>query len=242
MHGVMVWAVSTFVMLYVATSTVATVAGGVTSLVGNTLQGTKNVVQAALPEDLPSISTPDIEIEDLPPEVRNVLEENDVTVEQLRQEIRSVYEQVISDRERQQVARTTRSLARDLASSPADFQEDIDEAIDQLFGQGEPLSNQDRRELLSAIREELGLSEEEADRVLTRMERAADRALRNVREAAATAEREIGESVETAADSLAATSFWLFVFSVLGLVAALFGGLAGEPKHLLIEDRHDMDD
>jgi hypothetical protein len=236
MHGVMVWAVSTFAMLYVAASTVASVAGGVTSLVGNTLQGTANAVEAALPEDLPSIPTPDITLEDLPPEVRSVLEENDVTVEQLREEIRSVYEQVLSERERQQVARTARNLARDVASSPADFQEDIDEAIDQLFGQGEPLSNQDRRELLTAIREELGLSEEEADRVLTRIERAADRAARNVREAAETAETEIGEAVDATADRLAATSFLLFVFSVFGLVAALFGGIAGEPKHLAMKD------
>jgi hypothetical protein len=238
MHGVMVWAVSTFAMLYVAATTVASVAGGVTSLIGNTLQGSANAVEAVLPDDLPSIPTPDIAMEDLPPEVRSALEENDVTVEQLREEIRSVYEQVLSERERQQMARTARALARDVASSPADFQEDIDQAIDQLFGQGEPLSNQDRRELVTAIREELGLSEEEADRVLTRIERAADRAARNVREAAETAETEIGEAVDATADRLAATSFLLFVFSVLGLVAALFGGIAGEPKHLAIEDEH----
>ena len=237
-HGAAVWAVVSFVSAYMVLSGVGSLIGGATGALGQLASGTGNAVQAVLPDDLSSLPTPGVE--DLPAEVRQALRENDITAEDFRQEVRGIYRDTISRSEQRRLADALRRTGRDIASSPADATQDIEDAIDRVIGQGGIISEQERRQLEASLQDRLGLSDREVTQLTNEVEQAAADARANLEEAVEAAQTQATEAADAAADAAAGAARTAFFASLLGLIAAALGGLAGEPKHALVRDDVDL--
>ena len=235
-HGALVWATVSLATFYFVASGATTLIGGLGSAAGTLANRTGDAVEAVLPDDLSAIPTPDVQLQDLPPELRQVLQENDVTADELRQEVREIYRDVISRQEQRRVGNIARRTAQDVASSPADATQDIEDAIDRVFGQGGVISAQEREQLLDSLQERLDLSNREVSRLVTEIEETAQEAQARFDQAVETVQTETAEAAEAAADAVSSIARTLFIASVLGLIAAVIGGIAGKPEHALVAD------
>ena len=235
-HGALVWATVSFVTAYAVASGVGTLASGVSSAAGQLLRGTGNAVEAVLPDDLSALPTPDIDVNDLPPELRQVLRENDISADELRREVRGIYRDVISREEQRRLGNIAQRTAQDIASSPSDATADIEQAIDRAIGQGGVLSDQERDQLLDSLQTRLDLSNREVNQLVREVERVGQEAQARFDEAVETVQTETAEAAEAAADTASSIARTLFIASILGLVAAMLGGIAGKPEHALVTD------
>ena len=238
-HGALVWATVSLATFYFVASGATTLIGGLGSAAGSLLNRTGDAVEAVLPDDLSSIPTPDLEMRDLPPEVRQVLQENDISANELRQEVREVYRDVISRQEQRRIGNIAERTARDVATSPGDATRDIENAIDRVFGQGGVISTQEREQLMDSLQERLDLSNREVARLIEEIEETAQEAQARFDEAVETVQTETAEAAEAAADTASSVARALFIASVLGLIAAIIGGIAGKPEHALVTDEVD---
>ena len=238
-HGATVWAAVTFITAYMVVSGVGTLVGGASSAIGSVLKGTGNAVEAVLPDDLSALPTP--EVSDLPPGVQQALRENGITADDLRREVQGIYRDTISQQEQRRLADAFGRAARDVAQSPADATQDVSDAIDRVIGRGGILSEQDRRQLEESLQQRLGLSDREVQQLTAQVEQAAQEAQANLEDAVEAARAEAAEAADAAADAAAGAARTAFIASLLGLIAAALGGLAGEPKHALVRDDVDLD-
>ena len=237
-HGASVWAVVTFVTAYLVATGTAAVLGGAAGAIGSVAKNTGQAVQAVLPDDLSALPTP--EIGDLPQGVQQALRENDLQAEDLRRAVREVYDDTISQSEQRRLADAFRRTARDVMQSPGDATRDIEQAIDRVIGQGGVVSDQDLAELEASLQDELGLSDREVSQLTSEIQATARAAQENLSEAVETAQAEAAQAADAVADEAASAARTAFFASLLGLVAAALGGLAGEPKHALVEDEVDL--
>ena len=233
-HGALVWATVSFATAYLVLSGLGTLAGGAAGAIGQLAQGTGNAVQAVLPDDLSALPTP--EIDDLPANVQQTLRENDITADDLRQEVRGIYRDTISRQEQRRITDQFGRTARDIAQSPEDATRDIEEAFDRIIGQGGIVSDEERAQLQNSLQRRLGLSNREVQQLTNQVEQAAADARANIDEAIQTAQQEAAEAADAAANAAAGAARTAFIASLLGLIAAALGGLAGEPKHALVRD------
>ena len=235
-HGALVWATVSLATLYLVASGATSIIGGLGNAAGSLLKGTGNVVESVLPDDLSALPTPDLDVSDLPPDVQRVLRENDISAGELRQEVREIYRDVISRQEQRRIGNIAQRTAQDVASSPSDATQDIEDAIDRVFGQGGVISDQEREQLLDSLQERLDLSDREVNRLVDEIEETAQEAQAGFEQAVETVQTETAEAAEAAADAIASTARTLFIASVLGLIAAVIGGIAGKPEHALVPD------
>ena len=237
-HGAVVWAVVSFLSAYMVLSGVGALIGGATGALGQLASGTGNAVEAVLPDDLSALPTPGIE--DLPQGVRQALRENDITAEDLRQEVRGIYRDTISRGEQRRLSSIARRTLGDIADDPADATAEIEDAIDRVVGQGGVISDQELAQLQDSLQERLGLSNREVQQLTSEIERAAQEARANLAAAVETAQTEAAEAADAAASAASGAARTAFFASLLGLIAAALGGLAGEPKHSLVRDDVDV--
>ena len=233
-HGAVVWATVSFVTAYMVVTGAGALIGGATGALGTLAQGTGNAVQAVLPDDLSALPTP--EIDDLPQNVQQALRENGITADQLRREVRGIYRDTISRGEQERLTDAFGRTVRDVAQSPEDAVSDIEDAFDRIVGQGGIISEEERRQLQDSLQRRLGLSNREVQQITNQLERTASEAAANVEEAVQVAQQEAAEAADAAADAAAGAVRTAFIASLLGLIAAALGGLAGEPKHSLVRD------
>ena len=239
-HGALVWATVSLATFYFVASGATTLIGGLGSAAGTLVRGTGTAVEAVLPDDLSSLPTPDIAMSDLPPEVRQVLQENDVTADELREEVREIYRDVISRGEQRRIGNIAQRTAQDIANTPSDATRDIEDAIDRVFGQGGVISAQEREQLLDSLQERLDLSNREVNRLVDEIEETAQEAQARFDQAVETVQTETAEAAEAAADAVSSIARALFIASVLGLIASIIGGIAGKPEHALVADEVDL--
>ncbi|WP_031552799.1 hypothetical protein [Parvularcula oceani] len=239
-HGAMVWAVVSLATLWAATTAAGSMIGGATSALSALGRGGSEVVETVVPDDLGNLPTPQIEMEMLPPQVRQALRENDLTTEDLQEEIRGIYRDVVSQQEERRISRIAGRTVRDVAASPDEALSEIESAIDRIIGEGAVLSNEERQELLDSLQQRLDLSNEEVDQLVTEVETAAQEAAQNVEDAIETVETEAAEAAEEAADTISSIALTLFIASILGLLAAVGGGIAGKPEHGLVRDERSI--
>lgn len=235
-HGALVWGVVTLASLYLASSAVGTAVGGATSAVAALGKASGNAVEAVIPDDLSALPTPDLELAALPQDVRAALRRNDITAQNLRREVRDIYRDTISRQEQQRVANIATRTARNVVTSPGDATADIEGAIDRIIGQGGVISDQERNQLRASVADQLGISNQRAERIVQQVESAAGEAATNLEQAVETAQAEAVELADEAANTAGKVALGLFFASLFGLLAAVAGGLAGEPKHALVQD------
>jgi hypothetical protein len=229
LHGVVVWALTTMLTLYLLTSGLGRVASGVTSLVGSGLQAAGQGIAAVAPdaaraaEDQLGVDLSEITLDDVRREATELLEDTGDP---------ALQPGAIED-EAEEVADAARQQARDAATSPADARAELGQAVDRAFDSaGRIASEADRQDLVNVLVARTDLSEAEARRTVRQWEGRLDRARERAGDAVERVREQAPETAEAASDALGTAALVSFLALLLGVVAAAFGGLLGSPHDL----------
>jgi ElaB/YqjD/DUF883 family membrane-anchored ribosome-binding protein len=182
--------------------------------------GAANVVQAVTPDDLsfPDLSdvASGISMDDLPPEIRQTLEQNGITVDELRSEAREAFRDVVSQQEQQRSLSVLQGALTDALRNPGDIGSEVDEAVESLFaGPDAVFSQEDRDEVLTDLQERLGLTPEQTDQLVQSLEQRIEAAVEEVRQTLGQVQQQALEIAQRASSVLAATAAWLSFASLL---------------------------
>jgi hypothetical protein len=238
LHGAAVWSVATVLLTWAAITGGGALFGAASTALGNTASGAANVVQAVAPDD---VSFPDlsdvasgISIEDLPPEIRQTLEENGITVDQLRREAREAFRDVVSQQEQQRALSVLQNALGDALRNPGDIGGEVDEAVESLFtGPDAVFSQEDREEVVTDLQNRLGLTPEQTDQLVQSVEQRIETSVDDLRQTLGQVQQQALEIAQRASSVLATTAAWLSFASLLGLAAAMAGAFVGKPDGLL---------
>ncbi len=241
LHGAAIWAAATILMAWAAISgTSATISAGTTVLSSAARQAV-DAAQYVAPDDL---SFPDlsgiaqrVSFEDLPPEIRDTLQERNVTPRQFATAVENAFRNVVSESEQERAVNIVQRAVADALASPGDISEDVNRALDRLVeGPDAVFSEEDREEVRAVLRNRLGVTEQDVEEVIATVENRFDAAVEQARETADELQQRAVEAAGNAADAVSSAAFWLSLASILGLAAAAGGALAGRPKTTSVED------
>ena len=236
LHGATVWALATFAMFWLASTAVGTIAGGLASTLSKAGQGVASAAGAAIPDDLSLSDLPDLDMDSLPPELRNVLERQGISLDNAREETISAFRAVISEDEQAQAEDVATDTAQEVAANPADADEAIGDMVDRLIGgPNAVLSDADREQALAQMQERLGISEEEAQQLIDETQARIEEAQAEVDQAIEKAKAQATEAADAAAQAVSTAAFGAFAASLLGLIAAVVGSMIGRPKEMVVD-------
>lgn len=231
MHGASIWALATIVMVWLGTTTAGMVVSGVSSAMSSIGSVAGQAVQTVIPEDF-SMSLPEIAYEDLPDPVKERLRENGITPDNLQQELNSVFRQVVTEQEQQKIVQELQQAATRIIRNPTTTPDQIKKTIDDIFGKGDILSQQDLEELERTLQNRLNLSDQEVKEITNQVQQRLEEARRTAQQAVETAQREAIEAADWASDQIGSVALWAFIASLVGLIAAVLGGKVGEINHV----------
>ena len=218
LHGLTVWALTTFVTAWIATSAVSSVVNTATSAVATAAQGIASAAGAVAPNAIPADAAR-------------------AAAQDAKQEAVAVANEAgLEQREVDQAGAVLQETARDILTSPGDLGADLNNMMDQLFrGEGAVVSPQERDRLVAALAQRLGVSEAEAQRI-------ADRWITETRQTADSLTNRVETTAGNAADALSAAAWAAFFTSLAALLAGIFGAASGAPKEPYLSVHHRVDD
>jgi tellurite resistance protein len=228
-HGASIWALSTVIMVWLGTTAAGMVLTGMSNAVASMGNAAGQTVQALVPDEL-DLDLPHVAFTSLPADMQQTLRQRGITPGNLDQEIVRAYRQVVSPQEQQAVMEALRQAAADIARSPGDAATDIDQAVDQIFGQGGVLTREDTQQFQQTLQNRLGLSDDEVQQITAQVQQAIEDARQGARNALENAQRQTVAVAEGVSDQVASIAFWTFIASLLGLTAAVVGGWIGKVK------------
>lgn len=229
-HGLSIWALATIIMVWLGGNTVGLAVNGLGSAISAVGSGSAQAVAAIIPDD---INLPEVSYDSLPEPIKQKLQQNGITPQNFQQEMRNVFNQAVSQQERQQLMQRLRQAAASILRSPGQAPEEIDKAIDDVFGQNGILSEEDLNQMRSALQRQLNLSDQETRQIVTQVQQTVDDARSAVKEGVQTAKQQTTEAAEKASDAIGSMALWLFLANLLALIAAVVGGRLGEVKDTL---------
>ena len=231
LHGATVWALTTLAGVYLAVQAITGLAGAAGSALSGLAGGASSAVSAVIPDDLslPDVTLSNLSLEDLPQPVQDALRENGITPGNFQAEAQEAFRTVISQQEQAAITDQAGQTAQAIVTNPGNAAQEAEQFIEEIFGRGGVLGDEDRQEALAVMQNRFGLTPEEAEQYI---EATQARAQELQSEAAAALEQARVEAVQAAdaAADAAATAAWLAALaSLIGLVAAVAGAAAGRP-------------
>lgn len=224
-HGLSIWALATILGVWLGGTAIGSAVGGMSSAISAIGGGTAQAVGAVIPDD---VTMPNLSYEALPEPVKETLRENGVSPEDFRQEVRSIYREVVSEQAEQRLIQRLEQVVASIVQNPTQAPEEVEQAINDVFGQGGIFSQEDLSELEDALQSRLNLSDQEAQQIRAEVEQAIDEAQTALREGVRTAREEAAQAAEQTSEMLASIALWLFFAHLLAMVAAVAGGRVGK--------------
>ncbi|WP_281826930.1 hypothetical protein [Jannaschia rubra] len=231
LHGATVWALTTLAAVWLATSAAMGIANVAGSAISSIASGLGSATQAVVPDDfsLPDVSISSLSMDDLPDGVQQALRRNGITPENFRAEAREAFRNVISQQEQARIRQQATATADDILANPTNIGAEVDNFIDNVFGQGGVLGEEDRQEAIAVMENRFGVTPAEAERFIDDVQARAEQVQQRA-EAALTEARETALAAAEEATDAAATAAWLAALaSLIGLGAAVGGAAAGRP-------------
>lgn len=226
-HGLSIWALAMIAMVWLGTTAAGAIVGGLSSAVSGIASVTGQAVKTVVPNDI-SFNVPQVSFESLPQPLQETLRNNGITPQNLQQEVQSAFRQVISQQEQQQLTQELQQTARKILQSPANAKQDIQQAINDILGQNGVLSQEDWAEMKRVLQNRLNISEQEVEQITSQLQQAVDQAKQQVIQTLQNAKQQVMQTAETVASKTGTVALWVFVASLLGLIAAVFSGKKGE--------------
>lgn len=196
LHGIVVWATSTLIVIYLLTSGVSAIVSGAFGALGSTVQTLGQAASSVVPGSLNAIDA-------LPPELqaraRQLLDRGQ---DQAQQAAGQVQDQA------QQTADTVQQAAGT---------QDLGDAVSQVFqGLGQNATPDQRQAAVQVISTEAGISQQEAERRLTEFQGQYDQAVEQAKQTAA-------QAADTASTTAFVAFVGLLLGLVVGALGGIVG-------------------
>lgn len=221
-HGLLAWSLITLLTLYFLTTTIGSILGGVSRLVGNTLGVVGNVTGQG--------------IEAAAPAVKDALQDQGIDLSSLKQEAKTLLRQTGKPAlqpdalasQANAAGNQVNNAAGDVASNPQQADNEIDALIDRLQKKGKGVASQvDKDAIVNVIVARTGKSREEASQIADRWTAAASQAAEKLEQTAQQAEAKAREAADKAADVASTAAILTFVGLMLGAIVAGYGAKKG---------------
>lgn len=231
LHGLLTWCLLTFLNLYLITSSVGKVVGGVGSVITKGFSLAGKGISAAAPEagDL----------------IKDQLGIDKNTFGKLKQEAELLLKQTgkkelqpdaIKDQAKQATSET-KAAGNDFLENPNAAQQELDVLMDKLFSAGDStFSAVDKEALVNVVQNRTGKNRAESEQIVNNWVTTLNTAKEKLKEVGAEAEqkaREVGDDVASAISKFALFSF---LGMVLGAASAGFGAILASRKRLTIRE------
>ena len=227
LHGLVTWSLVTFLSFYLMTTAVGRVISGAAGVVGQGLDLLGQGVTAVGSQVAQSVDLPEVTLQEIKDEATQLLRQTDVPALQpdsLQDQAQAALDQAQRD-------------ASDAARSPADAEQDLQNALDRLLSRAEGVVNAaDREAVVNIMVERTDMSRAQAEQTVDQYIERAQQASQEVQQQADQIAEEAKETAIQATDTVAATlssaALWAFVAMLIGAIAAAFGGATGTPHDL----------
>ena len=220
LHGVVVWALTTLLTLYLLTSGVGRVVSGVTGLIGSGLSAAGSGIAAVAPaaadlvQEQAGVDLQDLDVDAIRAEAERLLRQTGdpaLTPEAIRDQAGAVAD----------------NAPDDVADA------DVQAALDRAYGRASGVvSEVDRSDLVNVLAARTGMSEAEARQTVTSWEAEFRQARQTVSAEVDSLQTQAVETAESATDFLGTAALVSFFALLLGAVAAGLGGGVGSPHDL----------
>ena len=239
LHGATVWAIVALTSTFLAFSGLSSALSGVTTAVTQASQAVATTARTVVPDNLQSADLPIETINSLIPDIDlerriNIFSAQDTQRQAqrgIREEAREIVRQVLSRQEQEAAVDAVGQAATDIVQTPDTAGRDLERLLDRLFASPDAVINEeDRKEILDILQNRLGVSEQEAERIVTSWQEVYQTAANEAQEAWQEARQEATQMAQNATDVLAQASGWTALALILGFFAAAFGGIIGRPE------------
>lgn len=240
LHGLSIWALVTILSLWLATSAIGKIVNMAASVVVATAQTAVSAAStiggvavdaggAAMPDDA---------------QLKEALRRQGLTREQVRREAAEITRAAgLTQQDAQAAQKAIGNAARDIATTPGDAGQDVNQLIERLFGgPGAVISDQERQRLVQEISSRAGISPRQAEQIANRWQQQASTAANEVTRTAEQARQRAGEISAGALDGLSQVAWGAFIASLISLIAALVGSALGAPHDALARGRMHTED
>lgn len=214
LHGLLTWGLVTLLSIWLLSTAVGRLVGGVTSAVGQGLSLVGQGVSAVAPDAAKA--------------VEDALANQGVSLDSIRQQAAQFLEQATGGAAQPgQAANEAGQAAQDIARNPQAAGQRLDQLISQVFGEN-PSADVNRDDVVAALVDN-GMSPAEAEQTVTNWEQAAQAARQKIE----AARRDLEEAAQKATDAIGSAAIWAFFGLLVGAVIAMVGSAAGRPKTVL---------
>lgn len=234
LHGATVWSLVTVSVLILAGTAVGGIVGGSVSAVASGASAAGSAVSRAAQAVGNQIEQIDVSLPDqLPPEIRDQLEQRDLTPEDLRQEFETALSNsALGQDDIDQLRTNARETAREIVQNPANIVPITEDFIENLTGSGEEVvvSDEERTQIVDQLVQRTGITRAEAENMIEDAQEQFNTARTEIVDTFEQAQTAALEASETALNGLTKGAFWSFFGLVLALGAAAGGAAVGAPQ------------
>ncbi|GAB4026803.1 YrzE family protein [Spirosoma koreense] len=226
-HGVLTWCLATLLTIYFLTTTVGSLIGGASRLVGGLVSTATSAVAGAAPgignavgDQLKKngIDMKDIDLTNLQKEVNQILRQTgDPKLNPNRLE-----------QQAEQAGQQTKNAANQAASDPQAADNIATSLFDRLFRQGKAtVDNVDRDDAVNVVMKRTGKSRAEAEQTVDSWINTYKQAAAKFEETKKEAEIQVRQAADKAASGASKAAIFGFFGLLIGVVAAGYGAMMG---------------
>ncbi len=227
LHGVVAWALFTLLSLYIVTSSVGRILGGIGTIVGKSASAVGSVVSSAAP-DVSSLVGDQIGIE------KEDLEKlKDEALKTLRQTGKKELQPENIEGKLNKATDKLDDASDEVMQDPNKIDQEARTLFNKLFDLKEDiLSAADQDALVNIVSARTGKSDQEAREMVSNWAEAADNAKQKVREATEQAKEKAKEIGEDATDAVGRAAILGFFALLLGAGAAIGGAVVANKQRI----------
>lgn len=221
-HGLLTWSLITLITLYLVTTTIGVILGGVGSLVGSTLGVVGNVaakgVQAAAPA------------------IENKLQDQGIDLTSLKQEAKTLLRQTgkaglqpkALSKQANAAGNQATNTAGNIAENPQQADNEVDALIDRLANRGKGVTSEaDKEAAVNVVVARTGKSRAEASQIVDNWIAASKQAGAKLEQTKQQAEAKARDIADKAAKAASTAAILTFISLLLGAAVSGFGAKMG---------------
>lgn len=230
LHGILTWCLITILNLYIITSSVGKILGGVGSVINKGADITSQGVKAIAPQagDM----------------IKDRLNIDESSIESLKKEAETLLKQTNKkelqpgnlESQSKETSEKVKNTATSIMENPQDAQAQLDKLLSKLFKSGDsPFEAADRDALANIIMNRTGKSKAESEQIVDNWIKTATEAKEKIKEVKEQTEQKAKEVGEDVASGLSKFALFSFFGLLLGAISAAIGaGIAGNKQRAVI--------
>ncbi|RZK76526.1 MAG: hypothetical protein EOO85_11140 [Pedobacter sp.] len=230
LHGLLTWCLLTFLNMYLITSSVGKIVGGVGSVITKGVSLAGKGISAAAPEAGGLI--------------KNQLGIDQNTFGKLKEEAQLLLKQT-GKKElqpgalKEQATQATgegKVTGKEILENPQQAQQKLDSLFSKLFSAGDStFSEVDQDALVNIVQNRTGKSKTESEQIVQNWVSTLNTAKEKVKEVKVEAEQKAREVGDDVASALSKFAIFSFIGMILGAVSAAFGAITASKKRVAVE-------